>query len=144
MRKLEKPTSKKSCPHRRRFDAVCLEIRKALKIDHYQCCYHVDAAESGDSIATFNGYVEGDYVIISLRPSFWETISDAWQIRALVHEHVHALLQPLTQAYDKIVDRLPNSDVSMAKGLFTLCDERVTCHVESVLFDLLKPRLEKI
>lgn len=125
----------------KRFAQICKTIREALKIDHWRCSYHVNAKEDGSAMATYHTYDEGEYITIYFRPMFWTDDDAEWQMRALIHEHVHAVLSPLTQAYNKICGRLHESDCVLAKDIYQLADERATCHLEAVVFDLLKGKI---
>lgn len=147
MKQLKKPTTAKNCPHQERFDKTCTIIRKALKIDHWRHSYILDAREdeeNEDAAATYWHYDEGEYIAIYVRPGFWNDEDAEWQFRALIHEHVHAVLSPCVQAYNKISDRMHESDTSMAKTLYGHANERVTCHLEAVLYDLIRGELETV
>ncbi len=123
-----------------RFDSTCREIRTALKIDHWRTSYNFCKENDGDAAARYHVYDNGQYVCITIFPAFW--CDDAeWQLRALVHEHVHAVLSPLTQTYNSFVDLVHPSDRPGFVRAFGHADEQVTCHLEGIVFDLLKDRL---
>ena len=125
---------------RRRFNEICKLIRQTLHIDHWRTSYIVDAKADGTAAATYYHYDEGDYITIYLRPFFWQEDDAEWQIRALIHEHCHAVLCPMVQAYNAIPSH--PSDSQGAKSIFGLANERVTCHLEAIIYDLIRDKLK--
>ena len=127
---------------RKRFDDLCIEIRRNLHILHFRPDY-LFAKESHDEkyvVGRYHTHDAGDYADFSIYDGFWRGNYE-WQLRVLIHEHVHAVLSPITQWYNGACTRLHPSDKDLLKDDFIRTDERVTHHLEAILFDLLKDRL---
>jgi len=142
MKQLKKPTKAKNCPRAKRFDNVCKIIREALKIDHVRHSYIFEKKDDDDTACRYRVYDEGDYISIKVFPVFWDEPLD-WQVRSLIHEHCHHICTPTTQAYNSIIEWVHAADVQGCKQLYSKADERIVCHWEAVIYDLIKDRLEK-
>jgi hypothetical protein len=88
-------------------------------------------------ITTFNGW----YIRCEIGKRFWNLTWEN-QIRALIHEHVHACMIPYDQQVDWAL--LKTDGEEKRKMLDEVCNrgrELAVAHLESVFFDLFHDKL---
>lgn len=124
---------------RHRFDSVCEKIRETLKLTAHREHYSFrKVADDNDSVVgRCHIHEVGDFCSITIYDGFWE-MDGKDQLKVLIHEHAHAVLAPLTQAYNMACGQFHPSVRDQVKDLYLMADERVTHHLESVLYDFLR------
>lgn len=125
---------------RKRFDHVCDVIRKSLHLEHKDCKYIYSTNKKTTAEAAARSSAEGWYLRIYIYPRFWE-VSYEEQIRTLIHEHVHICMIPYDQQVNHAIEWMHEADKRWAESSTVKGCELAVCHLESVLFDLLRHKL---
>jgi hypothetical protein len=128
--------------HRRRFDDICRTIREVLHIEHWESKYTIKSKQPEDRstlTAQNQCYAEGRRIWIVIFPYFYGLESNE-QLRTLIHEHIHATMNPYNQVVGKIMDWSHDSDRRWVEMIETKVNENLTDHLTSVIYDLIYDR----
>ena len=110
-----------------------------MHLDHQQCKYEFVTNKDSKAQASTRTTYSGWYIIMFINSPFWEEKPDA-QIRCLIHEHIHACLIPYDQQVLAAVGKLHLAEKEMWEEAIDMGCEISVCHLESVLFDLLRDK----
>ncbi len=126
-------------------EVVCTMVKERLHIEHWRCYYSFEKASCDDtetqkSAAQCRLYPDNNRICICFFDGFWEYNAEE-QLHCLIHEHVHAVLQPYSQLVGVLLKDLSTDGKWLTGKWERQTSEHVTDHLEAVLYDLLKDKL---
>lgn len=134
---LTKPLKKEELS---RLGDVVDQIRALLHLEHHSSQLDLCGENENGTSAACEVYHQGWSVHIKLFDPFWK-LEPHEQVAALIHECVHAALTPFHQSVIYFIGRLSPGDKEVADAMCTNGLELAVCHMERVLFDLIKDKI---
>ena len=125
---------------------MCEAIRETLHIEHWDAIYSFEpSAEDNDRYDAFeHGRGEGRDIRLTFCRGFWDKPSYESQLKTLIHEHLHSLMQPYDNAAALVGQWSHTADKCWVEQTCNLGKEHVVDHLAAVVFDLVKERLETL
>jgi hypothetical protein len=122
---------------------VLKKIRKHLHLEHWEHSYEFPEEQPEDRpnlLATNFTYYEGRSLLIRIYPKLF-SLELEHQLRTLIHEHIHALMNPYIQVIDEFIEMCHVSDRRWMEMIENKLNEQLVDFLTSVLYDLLKEKL---
>lgn len=140
MKSLKKPTKAKNCPHKKRMEDICAEVRKILHIDDWRYNYFFakKPEDNSDSSAQCFQYDKNERITIGFYDCFFDYEEVEVQLKVIIHEHLHAIMTPFMQINKNITRTQSEDTIFFVRNWHSTVEERVVDHLESVIYDLIK------
>lgn len=119
---------------------MCSVVQNHLNLTGRRTYYAFPKKDNG-TFAHCDRCYEGNAINITFFPIFFKQPLEH-QLSIVIHEHLHVVTTPVFQTYNMFRERM--ADAAQYEKAQTIADEAVTCHLEGVLFTLLRPLCQSL